>query len=300
VLARRQHIQQRDPNAFSHKLAATAADTLTNRKGCKCKRSHCLKKYCECFQVRLRTAAVLCSVLRWVCCIQPVSCCVFVPGAVYSLHSPAYRPCYFANTCCCWTFCCCFQVRLCSAAVLHCCAVFAACVASHLCAPMTTSLVCFSLKPDDLSFFEARCTHSTAAAPASLLLSFFQMGVHCGELCKCSDCQNIDNGDGIAAPGSSAKSARSSARANSTSSQQRLQHTANLATLGGYWSLGQQQLGSAVSSGTGTPVAAAAAVASSAGFGAMAGLSAQAGQTSECCCCCCCCWCSFCSRFGLD
>lgn len=124
-------------------------------------------------------------------------------------------------------------------------------------------------------------------AAAAVVPICLQMGVHCGELCKCSDCQNIDNGDGIAAaPGSAAKGGRSggsasAARANSTSSQQqRLQHTTNLATLGGYWSLGQQQLNSGVSSGTGTPVAAAAA-ASSAGFGAMAGLSAQAGQTSE-------------------
>jgi hypothetical protein len=109
------------------------------------------------------------------------------------------------------------------------------------------------------------------------------MGVHCGELCKCSDCQNIDNGDGLAAPGGAAAkgAARSNARTNSSSSQQRLQHTTNLATLGSYWQLGQQQLGSAVSSGTGTPVAAAAAAAASAGFGAMAGLTAQAGQTSE-------------------
>jgi hypothetical protein len=121
-------------------------------------------------------------------------------------------------------------------------------------------------------------------SPAAVCSLSLQMGVHCGELCKCSDCQNIDNGDGTAVPGSAAKgNARGNARATSTSSQQRLQHTANLATLGGYWSLGQQQLGSAVSSGTGTPVAAAAAAAaSSAGFGAMAGLSAQAGQTSEC------------------
>jgi hypothetical protein len=127
------------------------------------------------------------------------------------------------------------------------------------------------------------CRASVVCALILLLhLLHPQMGVHCGELCKCSDCKNIDNGDGLAAPGSAAKAAaRSNPRANSSSSQKRLQHTTNLATLGSFWQLGQQGLGSAVSSGAGTPVAAAAAAAASAGFGAMAGLTAQAGQTSE-------------------
>ncbi|GFH22454.1 CRC domain-containing protein, partial [Haematococcus lacustris] len=51
VEEKRRCIMLRDPEAFTRKIMADSqAGSERHKRGCNCKRSHCLKKYCECFQ----------------------------------------------------------------------------------------------------------------------------------------------------------------------------------------------------------------------------------------------------------
>lgn len=52
--AARKVIEGRNPNAFKPKIASGGAAAVSaHRSGCNCKKSHCVKRYCECFQVPL-------------------------------------------------------------------------------------------------------------------------------------------------------------------------------------------------------------------------------------------------------
>ncbi|KAL6747852.1 hypothetical protein V8C86DRAFT_1799146 [Haematococcus lacustris] len=71
VEEKRRCIMLRDPEAFTRKIMADSqAGSERHKRGCNCKRSHCLKKYCECFQVSpLQQPACLPACLQQPACL---------------------------------------------------------------------------------------------------------------------------------------------------------------------------------------------------------------------------------------
>ncbi|GFR51810.1 hypothetical protein Agub_g14269, partial [Astrephomene gubernaculifera] len=59
VQQRREDISARDPQAFTRKIQHNGK----HKRGCNCRRSHCLKKYCECYQGGVR-CGIQCTCLE--------------------------------------------------------------------------------------------------------------------------------------------------------------------------------------------------------------------------------------------
>lgn len=104
-----------------------------------------------------------------------------------------------------------------------------------------------------LSLFLVPLSHSCVLVRHSLRNSCLQLGVRCGDLCKCVDCHNCGEIDGTSLPMPTTMLQHPTMLSASAGQQQRMQHAvaAAAAAGGAYWPMGQAL--PAVSAGAVTP-----------------------------------------------